>query len=95
MGPDGCSGQPLLWEKFPLLRSGCRVTHGFTQGKAGFEVKVRICHLNVYECQIDILLLTFSLIPLSVLLLVFLQNFGEALGAVLSDRISVPWEKCN
>uniref|UniRef100_A0AAR2KRG0 SAP domain-containing protein n=1 Tax=Pygocentrus nattereri TaxID=42514 RepID=A0AAR2KRG0_PYGNA len=37
---DGCSGQPLLWEKFPLLRSGCRLTHGFTQGKTGFEVKL-------------------------------------------------------
>ncbi|XP_036431535.1 heterogeneous nuclear ribonucleoprotein U-like protein 2 [Colossoma macropomum] len=39
VGVDGCSGQPLLWEKFPLLRSGCRLTHGFNQGKAGFEVK--------------------------------------------------------
>ncbi|KAI4872757.1 hypothetical protein NFI96_026997 [Prochilodus magdalenae] len=36
---DGCSGQPLLWEKFPLLRSGCRLTHGFTRGQVGFEVK--------------------------------------------------------
>ncbi|XP_072524375.1 heterogeneous nuclear ribonucleoprotein U-like protein 2 [Salminus brasiliensis] len=39
LGVDGCSGQPLLWEKFPLLQSGCRLTHGFTQGKVGFEVK--------------------------------------------------------
>ncbi|KAF5897589.1 heterogeneous nuclear ribonucleoprotein U-like protein 2, partial [Clarias magur] len=39
VGADGSSGQPLLWEKFPLLHSGCRVTHGFTQGKVGFEVK--------------------------------------------------------
>ncbi|XP_049330797.1 heterogeneous nuclear ribonucleoprotein U-like protein 2 isoform X6 [Astyanax mexicanus] len=39
LGVDGCSGQPSLWEKFPLLRSGCRLTHGFTQGKVGFEVK--------------------------------------------------------
>ncbi|XP_026862970.2 heterogeneous nuclear ribonucleoprotein U-like protein 2 isoform X2 [Electrophorus electricus] len=39
VGADGSSGQPLLWEKFPLLRSGCRLTHGFTRGKVGFEVK--------------------------------------------------------
>ncbi|XP_062846460.1 heterogeneous nuclear ribonucleoprotein U-like protein 2 [Trichomycterus rosablanca] len=39
VGSNGSSGQPLLWEKFPLLRSGCRLTHGFTQGKVGFEVK--------------------------------------------------------
>ncbi|XP_030621320.1 heterogeneous nuclear ribonucleoprotein U-like protein 1 [Chanos chanos] len=39
MGTDGCSGQPLLWEKFPLLWSGCRLTHGVQQGKVGFEVK--------------------------------------------------------
>ncbi|XP_066524347.1 heterogeneous nuclear ribonucleoprotein U-like protein 2 [Hoplias malabaricus] len=39
VGADGCSGQPLLWERFPLLRSGCRLTHGFTHGKVGFEVK--------------------------------------------------------
>ncbi|KAK2834257.1 hypothetical protein Q7C36_014958 [Tachysurus vachellii] len=36
---DGSSGQPLLWEKFPLLHSGCRLTHGFTRGKVGCEVK--------------------------------------------------------
>ncbi|KAK3526697.1 hypothetical protein QTP70_032082 [Hemibagrus guttatus] len=36
---DRSSGQPLLWEKFPLLHSGCRLTHGFTRGKVGFEVK--------------------------------------------------------
>ncbi|XP_060771191.1 heterogeneous nuclear ribonucleoprotein U-like protein 2 isoform X2 [Neoarius graeffei] len=39
VGADGSSGQPLLWEKFPLLHSGCRLTHGFTLGKMGFEVK--------------------------------------------------------
>ncbi|KAF7702319.1 heterogeneous nuclear ribonucleoprotein U-like protein 2 [Silurus meridionalis] len=39
VGADGSSGQPLLWEKFPLLHSGCRLTHGFTHGKVGFEVK--------------------------------------------------------
>ncbi|XP_073676843.1 heterogeneous nuclear ribonucleoprotein U-like protein 1 [Garra rufa] len=36
---DGSSGQPLFWEKFPLLWSGCRMTHGFCQGKVGFEAK--------------------------------------------------------
>ncbi|KAB5565460.1 hypothetical protein PHYPO_G00241820 [Pangasianodon hypophthalmus] len=39
VGADGTSGQPLLWEKFPLLHSGCRLTHGFTRGKVGFEFK--------------------------------------------------------
>lgn len=39
VGVDGSSGQPLLWETFPLLHSGCRLTHGFTHGKVGFEVK--------------------------------------------------------
>ncbi|XP_026137011.1 heterogeneous nuclear ribonucleoprotein U-like protein 2 [Carassius auratus] len=36
---DGSSGQPLFWETFPLLWSGCRMTHGFSQGKVGFEAK--------------------------------------------------------
>uniref|UniRef100_A0A8C2FSW9 Si:ch211-107m4.1 n=1 Tax=Cyprinus carpio TaxID=7962 RepID=A0A8C2FSW9_CYPCA len=36
---DGRSGQPLFWETFPLLWSGCRMTHGFCQGKVGFEAK--------------------------------------------------------
>ncbi|XP_065122621.1 heterogeneous nuclear ribonucleoprotein U-like protein 2 isoform X1 [Paramisgurnus dabryanus] len=40
---DGSSGQPLLWEKFPLLWSGCRLTHGFCQGKVGFEAKFVKC----------------------------------------------------
>uniref|UniRef100_A0A8C2GH05 Si:ch211-107m4.1 n=1 Tax=Cyprinus carpio TaxID=7962 RepID=A0A8C2GH05_CYPCA len=35
---DGRSGQPLFWETFPLLWSGCRMTHGFCQGKVGFEM---------------------------------------------------------
>ncbi|CAM4612323.1 unnamed protein product [Leuciscus chuanchicus] len=36
---DGSSGQPLFWERFPLLWSGCRMTHGFCHGKVGFEAK--------------------------------------------------------
>ncbi|XP_076861988.1 heterogeneous nuclear ribonucleoprotein U-like protein 2 [Brachyhypopomus gauderio] len=39
VGADGSSGQPMLWETVPLLRSGCRLTHGFSRGKVGFEVK--------------------------------------------------------
>ncbi|KAL4622988.1 heterogeneous nuclear ribonucleoprotein U-like protein 2 [Arapaima gigas] len=37
--PDGTSGHPSLSEKFPLLWSGCRLTHGVSQGKVGFEAK--------------------------------------------------------
>ncbi|XP_063046788.1 heterogeneous nuclear ribonucleoprotein U-like protein 2 [Engraulis encrasicolus] len=33
------SGQPLLWERFPLLWSGCRLSHGVHSGKVSFEVK--------------------------------------------------------
>lgn len=40
VGKDGCSGQPLFSEKFPLLWSGCRLTHGFNQGSVGFEAKI-------------------------------------------------------
>lgn len=36
---NGSSGQPLFWEKFSLLWSGCRMTHGFCQGKVGFEAQ--------------------------------------------------------
>uniref|UniRef100_A0A3B3RRK6 Uncharacterized protein n=1 Tax=Paramormyrops kingsleyae TaxID=1676925 RepID=A0A3B3RRK6_9TELE len=39
VSPDGSAGQPLLSEKFPLLWSGCRLTHGVDQGKVGFEAK--------------------------------------------------------
>uniref|UniRef100_A0A3B3IB00 Si:ch211-107m4.1 n=1 Tax=Oryzias latipes TaxID=8090 RepID=A0A3B3IB00_ORYLA len=40
VGPDGCSGQPRFWDRFPLLWSGCRLTHGVQQGMVGFEVRV-------------------------------------------------------
>ncbi|KAI1898675.1 hypothetical protein AGOR_G00074820 [Albula goreensis] len=40
VGQDGSSGQPLFSEKFPLLWSGCRLTHGVSQGRVGFEAKV-------------------------------------------------------
>ncbi|XP_066575172.1 heterogeneous nuclear ribonucleoprotein U-like protein 2 isoform X2 [Amia ocellicauda] len=36
----GLGGQPLFWERFPLLWSGCRVTHGVSQGQVGFEAKL-------------------------------------------------------
>ncbi|XP_062381451.1 heterogeneous nuclear ribonucleoprotein U-like protein 2 [Sardina pilchardus] len=39
VGEDGTSGQPLLWEKFPLLWSGCRLSHGVQYGKVSFEIK--------------------------------------------------------
>ncbi|XP_028822336.1 heterogeneous nuclear ribonucleoprotein U-like protein 2 [Denticeps clupeoides] len=40
VGQDGRSGQPLLWENFPLMRSGCRLTHGARSGSIGFEAKL-------------------------------------------------------
>ncbi|XP_048087102.1 heterogeneous nuclear ribonucleoprotein U-like protein 1 [Alosa alosa] len=39
VGEDGTSGQPFFWEKFPLLWSGCRLSHGVQYGKVSFEVK--------------------------------------------------------
>ncbi|XP_029967087.1 heterogeneous nuclear ribonucleoprotein U-like protein 2 [Salarias fasciatus] len=39
-GPDGSSGQPRFWARFPLLWSGCRLTHGVQQGRASFEVRL-------------------------------------------------------
>ncbi|XP_068614340.1 heterogeneous nuclear ribonucleoprotein U-like protein 2 [Brachionichthys hirsutus] len=40
VGPDGACGQPRFWARFPLLWSGCRLTHGMRQGGAGFEVRL-------------------------------------------------------
>lgn len=40
VGPDGARGQPRFWARFPLLWSGCRLTHGAFQGRVGFEVRV-------------------------------------------------------
>ncbi|KAF7667620.1 hypothetical protein LDENG_00053440 [Lucifuga dentata] len=40
VGPDGACGQPRFWSQFPLLWSGCRLTHGVLQGKVGFEVRL-------------------------------------------------------
>ncbi|XP_034037356.1 heterogeneous nuclear ribonucleoprotein U-like protein 2 isoform X2 [Thalassophryne amazonica] len=40
VGPDGTSGQPRFWDRFPLLWSGCRLTHGVLQGRVGFEVRL-------------------------------------------------------
>ncbi|KAJ8246961.1 hypothetical protein GJAV_G00257210 [Gymnothorax javanicus] len=39
VGQDGFSGQPMFSKKFPLLWSGCRLTHGFKEGNVGFEAK--------------------------------------------------------
>uniref|UniRef100_UPI0037E7FBAB heterogeneous nuclear ribonucleoprotein U-like protein 2 n=1 Tax=Semicossyphus pulcher TaxID=241346 RepID=UPI0037E7FBAB len=45
VGPDSAYGQPRFWERFPLLWSGCRLTHGVLQGRVGFEVRLerRLC----------------------------------------------------
>lgn len=40
VGPDGACGQPRFWARFPLLWSGCRLTHGAFQGRVGFEVRL-------------------------------------------------------
>ena len=40
VGPDGFCGQPRFWDQFPLLWSGCRLTHGVQQGRVGFEVRL-------------------------------------------------------
>ncbi|XP_008418688.1 heterogeneous nuclear ribonucleoprotein U-like protein 2 [Poecilia reticulata] len=37
---DGSCGQPRFWDRFPLLWSGCRLTHGVRQGRVGFEVRL-------------------------------------------------------
>ncbi|XP_072251655.1 heterogeneous nuclear ribonucleoprotein U-like protein 2 [Leuresthes tenuis] len=40
VGPDGSCGQPRFWDRFPLLWSGCRLTHGVQEGRVGFEVRL-------------------------------------------------------
>ncbi|KAM6953342.1 heterogeneous nuclear ribonucleoprotein U-like protein 2 [Aplochiton taeniatus] len=40
LGPDGCSGQPRFWARFPLLWSGCRLSHGVRRGRVSFEVRL-------------------------------------------------------
>ncbi|XP_029918595.1 heterogeneous nuclear ribonucleoprotein U-like protein 2 [Myripristis murdjan] len=40
VGPDGACGQPRFWARFPLLWSGCRLTHGALRGRVGFEVRL-------------------------------------------------------
>ncbi|KAM6923756.1 heterogeneous nuclear ribonucleoprotein U-like protein 2 [Xenentodon cancila] len=40
VGPDGFCGQPRFWDRFPLLWSGCRLTHGVQQGRVGFEARL-------------------------------------------------------
>lgn len=40
IAPDCSCGQPRFWDRFPLLWSGCRLTHGVLQGRVGFEVRV-------------------------------------------------------
>ncbi|KAM9376391.1 heterogeneous nuclear ribonucleoprotein U-like protein 2 [Pholidichthys leucotaenia] len=38
--PDGSSGQPRYYGRYPLLWSGCRLTHGVQSGSVGFEVRL-------------------------------------------------------
>ncbi|KAJ3587543.1 hypothetical protein NHX12_011140 [Muraenolepis orangiensis] len=40
--PDGSSGRPLFCERFPLLWSGCRLTHGVQRGASGTSFEVRL-----------------------------------------------------
>ncbi|XP_032384587.1 heterogeneous nuclear ribonucleoprotein U-like protein 2 [Etheostoma spectabile] len=40
VGPDWACGQPRFWARFPLLWSGCRLTHGVLQGRVSFEVRL-------------------------------------------------------
>lgn len=40
MEPDGASGHPRFWAQFPLLWSGCRLSHGVQQNRVGFEVRL-------------------------------------------------------
>uniref|UniRef100_A0A1A8N348 Heterogeneous nuclear ribonucleoprotein U-like 2 n=1 Tax=Nothobranchius pienaari TaxID=704102 RepID=A0A1A8N348_9TELE len=40
LSPDGSCGQPRFWDQFPLLWSGCRLSHGVQQGSVGFEVRL-------------------------------------------------------
>ncbi|XP_048885155.1 heterogeneous nuclear ribonucleoprotein U-like protein 2 [Brienomyrus brachyistius] len=64
VSPDGSTGQPLLSEKFPLLWSGCRLTHGVDQGKVGFEAKyvkkLPVTGLNLEESDTHVLRVGWS-----------------------------------
>ncbi|XP_072293665.1 heterogeneous nuclear ribonucleoprotein U-like protein 2 [Eucyclogobius newberryi] len=57
--PDGTSGHPHFWECFPLLWSGCRLTHGVCQNRVSFEVK--LVKLLTSQVQNDVELEPFSL----------------------------------
>lgn len=37
---DGASGHPRFWAQFPLLWSGCKLSHGVQQNRVGFEVRL-------------------------------------------------------
>ncbi|XP_041846626.1 heterogeneous nuclear ribonucleoprotein U-like protein 2 [Melanotaenia boesemani] len=40
VSPDGSCGQPRFWDRYPLLWSGCKLTHGMQQGRVSFEVRL-------------------------------------------------------
>uniref|UniRef100_A0A3P8SL98 Si:ch211-107m4.1 n=1 Tax=Amphiprion percula TaxID=161767 RepID=A0A3P8SL98_AMPPE len=54
VGPDGSCGQPRFWSRFPLLWSGCRLTHGVQRGRVGFEVRLERRLLNTQPEDQDI-----------------------------------------
>lgn len=55
VGTDGACGHPRFWERFPLLWSGCRLSHGVQQNRVGFEVRLerKLLTTQLQE-QIDI-----------------------------------------
>lgn len=61
IGPDGTSGHPRFWERFPLLWSGCRLTHGVRQNRVGFEVRLERLLISEPQSQKEVELDTFGL----------------------------------
>uniref|UniRef100_A0A3Q1EJ53 Si:ch211-107m4.1 n=1 Tax=Acanthochromis polyacanthus TaxID=80966 RepID=A0A3Q1EJ53_9TELE len=54
VGPDGSCGQPRFWSRFPLLWSGCRLTHGVQRGRVGFEARLERRLLNTQPEDHDV-----------------------------------------
>uniref|UniRef100_A0A3B4AYC2 Uncharacterized protein n=1 Tax=Periophthalmus magnuspinnatus TaxID=409849 RepID=A0A3B4AYC2_9GOBI len=59
--PDGVGGHPQFWNRFPLLWSGCRLTHGVQQNRVGFEVKLERLLTSQPQVQHDVELESFGL----------------------------------
>uniref|UniRef100_A0A8C6UEJ4 Si:ch211-107m4.1 n=1 Tax=Neogobius melanostomus TaxID=47308 RepID=A0A8C6UEJ4_9GOBI len=60
VGPDGTSGHPRFWERFPLLWSGCRLTHGVQQNRVGFEVRLEKILISQTQSHKDVELDAFG-----------------------------------